>query len=89
MALKTDEKVIGIFSDSALQAQIDRCIDKVGPTGWGVIAHVDTNGEATATLVKRIGDHVSVEVAGFMDIRDGFKFDKEHLKAQVEVIGSW
>ena len=89
MALKTNEDVVGIFSDSAVQKQIDKAYSKVGPTGWAVVAHVDSTGEATATLVKRIGDHVSVEVAGFMDIREGFKFDKEHLKGQIEVVGSW
>ena len=89
MAIQTSENVIGIFSDSKIQAQIDRCIDKVGPTGWGLIAHADSDGEATVTLVKKIGDHLSVEVAGVMDYSDGFKFDREHLKLQAEVIGGW
>ena len=87
--MTTDERVVGIFSDSALQAQIDRCASKVGPQGWALIAHADTNGEATVTLVKKIGDHLSIEALGVMDYSDGFKFDKEHLKAQVEVVGSW
>ena len=89
MALKTDESIVGIFSNAAIQKQIDHAYTKVGPTGWAIVAHLDSQGEATATLVKRIGDHVSVEVAGVMDIKDGFKFDKEHLKGQIEVIGSW
>ena len=89
MALSTNENVIGVFSDAALQAQIDRCIDKVGPQGWALIAHADSDGEAIVTLVKKIGTHLSVEVAGVMDYSEGFKFDKEHLKGQVEVVGRW
>ena len=89
MALQTNENVIGIFTDSALQAQSDRCIDKVGPQGWALIAHADTDGVGTVTLVKRIGTHMSIEVAGVMDYSEDFKFDKEHLKGQVEVVGSW
>jgi hypothetical protein len=89
MAIETNEKIIGLFSDATIQAQIDRCASKVGPQGWALIAHTDTNGEATVTLVKKIGPHLSVEVVGVMDYSDGFKFDKEHLKAQAEVIGSW
>jgi hypothetical protein len=89
MALQTNEKVIGLFADANIQAQIDRCASKVGPQGWALIAHADTDGKATVTLVKKIGDHLSVEVAGVMDYSEGFKFDREHLKAQAEVIGSW
>jgi hypothetical protein len=89
MALYTNENIIGIFSNAAIQAQIDKCIAKVGPLGWALIAHADSNGEGTVTLVKKIGTHLSIEVAGVMDYSDGFKFDKEHLKAQAEVIGNW
>jgi len=89
MAILTDTKVIGVFSDSAIQAQIDRCIGKVGPQGWALIAHADSDGEGTVTLVKKIGSHLSVEVAGVIDYSSGFKFDKEHLKIQAEVVGSW
>lgn len=89
MAIQTNEKVVGLFADAKLQAQIDRCIDKVGPLGWALIAHADTDGQGTVTLVKKIGDHLSIEVAGVMDYSDGFKFDREHLKAQAEVVGSW
>ena len=89
MDLKTNESIIGIFADYAIQAQIDKCIAKVGPLGWALIAHADSNGKGTVTLVKKIGTHLSIEVAGVMDYSDGFKFDKEHLKGQAEVIGSW
>ena len=64
MALLTNEKVVGIFADSALQAQIDKCIDKVGPQGWALIAHTDSDGNdlLNLDLSKRRGASVKSEL---------------------------
>ena len=80
---------IGKFTEEAIQKAIDRCADRVGPQGFALVAHIDTDGEASVSVVKKIGDHVSVEASGIMDITNGFKFDKKHLKAKAEVIASW
>jgi len=89
MALYTNEDVIGVFANAAIQAQIDRLIDKVGPRGWALIAHADSAGIGTVSLVKKIGNHLSIEAAAIMDYSEGLKIDKEHLIAQAEVIVSW
>ena len=80
---------IGMFTEEAIQKTIDRVADRVGPQGFALIAHLDSDGEASISVVKKIGTHVSVEAAGIMDISEGFKFDKKHLKAKAEVIASW
>ena len=80
---------IGMFTEEAIQRNLDRCAGKVGPQGFALVAHIDSEGEASVSVIKKIGDHISVEASGIMDIREGFKFDKKHLKAQAEVIASW
>ncbi len=80
---------IGMFTEEAIQRQIDKCAEKVGPQGFAMVAHLDSDGEASVSVVKKFGEHISVEAVGVMDVSQGFKFDKEHLKAQAEVIASW
>lgn len=80
---------IGIFSEENIQKQINRAAEKLGDKQSGLVAHIDSDGELSVSLVQRLGSVVSVEATGVMDISEGFKFDKEHLKLQAELIAKW
>lgn len=78
-----------LFSDANIQKAINAAAARVGPRGMALVAHLDSDGQASVSLVKKVGSHVAIEAAGIMDINDGVKFDKKHLKGQVEVIAAW
>lgn len=81
---------IGMFTEEAIQKAITRAGEKLNPQSkFGLVAHIDTDGEASVSAVARLGDHLSIEAVGVLDIREGFKFDKEHLKGQAELIAQW
>lgn len=80
---------IGIFTEDHIQRAIDRAATKLGEGKSGLVAHVDNQGEASLSIVKRFGNTVSVEFTGVMDTRQGFKFDKDHLRLQAELIAQW
>lgn len=80
---------IGVFTDSRIQASIDRVISKLDDGQSGLVVHLDSKGEASASVVQRFGSHVSVELAAVLDVKDGFKFDKEKLAYQAEVVVKW
>ena len=80
---------IGMFTEDAIQKAIDRAGDKLGEGESGLVVHLDSSNEFSVSLIKRFGDKISVEAAGVMDTSDGFKFDKEHLKVQAELIYKW
>ena len=80
---------IGVFSEENIQKAITYAAAKLGEGKSGLIAHIDSDGNATVSLVQRIGGNVSIEATGVMDFSTGFKFDKNHLKAQAELIAKW
>lgn len=80
---------IGRFTETAIQNAIDRAGEKLGEGESGLVVHLDSNDEFSVSVIKRFGEHVSVEAAGVMDTSDGFKFDKEHLKFQAELVAKW
>lgn len=80
---------IGLFTEDVIQKAIDRAGEKLAPGQSGLVVHLDTRDEFSVSVIQRIGDHISVEAAGVMDTSDGFKFDKEHLRAQGELIARW
>lgn len=80
---------IGMFSEENIQKTIDNVYSKMGDCSNGLVAHVDSGGEITVSYVKKLGDVWSIEATGVMDISQGFHFDKEHLKAQAEIVGKW
>lgn len=80
---------IGMFTESNIQKYINDAATKLGDGKSGLVAHIDNQGEATLSVIQRFGDHVSVEATGVMDIRQGFKFDKDHLRLQAELIAEW
>lgn len=80
---------VGLFTETAIQEQINRAAEKLPDGKSGLVAHIDNQGEASVSLVQRMGEHVSVEAVAVMDIKEGFKFDKEHLKVQGELIAQW
>lgn len=81
---------IGKFTEDAIQTAIDRAGEKLGEGESGLVIHLDSQDEFSVSVIKRFGEHVSVEAAGVMNTSDGlFKFDKEHLKFQAEIIARW
>lgn len=80
---------IGIFSEENIQKRIDDVYEKMGDCKNGLIAHLDSNGEASISYVKKLNDIWSIEINTKADFSDGLKFDKEHLKGQAEIIAKW
>jgi hypothetical protein len=80
---------IGMFSEESIQKNISHVYDKMGDSTNGLVAHLDSDGNMSVSYVKKIDNVWSIEATGVMDISQGFKFDKEHLKAQAELIGKW
>jgi hypothetical protein len=80
---------IGMFTEEAIQKQINRAAEKLGNGKSGLVAHIDNQGEVSVSVVQRFGEIISVEAIGIMDTSEGFKFDKEHLKVQAELIARW
>ena len=80
---------IGVFSEAAIQKAINRAGEKLGDGQSGLVVHLDSQNEFSVSLIQRVGDHISVEAVSVMDTKDGFKFDKEHLSVQGEIIAKW
>ena len=80
---------IGIFTEENIQKTLDHVYEKMGDSSNGLVAHLDSDGEASISYVKKINGTWSVEVVGIADLSDGIKFDKEHLKAQAEILAKW
>lgn len=83
-----DNKYLGIFSNDAIQASINKVREKLADGQSGLVIHADTGGKISASIVQRMGDHISIEAAAIMDMSSG-KFDREHLMAQAELIAKW
>jgi len=81
---------VGMFTGSALDDSIQNAINRgaarLGEGQSGIVVHLDTRGEFSASLVKRFGNIISVEGAAILDTSKGFKFDKEHLAVEGELI---
>ena len=80
---------IGMFSEENIQKAITHAASKLGDGKSGLVAHLDSDGQVSISLVQRIGPHVSVEATGIMDISKGVRFNKDRLKAQAELIAKW
>ncbi len=80
---------IGMFTEDSIQKAINRAGEKLSNGQSGLVVHLDSQDEFSVSVIQRFGDHISVEAAGVMDTSDGFKFDKEHLRAQAELIARW
>src|SRR5574339_1185184 len=80
---------IGIFTDDAINRAIERAGKDLAPGKTRVIAHADLDGEIYVSAVKKLGSHVSVEAAWMLDASEGFKFDRQHMKGQIEIIGEF
>ncbi len=77
---------IGKFTEEAIQKAIDRAGEKLGDGESGLVAHVDDRDEVSISIIKRFGDTISIESAAVMDVSDGYKFDKEHLRLEANLI---
>ena len=80
---------IGVFSEENIQKAITHAASKLGTASSGLVAHVDSDGQISISLIQRLGPHISIEATGIMQATKGMKFDKEHLKAQAELIAKW
>ena len=78
-----------LFGQEAIDRAIARAGAKLADGHGAVVVHLDNQGEFSASVVTRIGDHVTVEGAAVLDTSDGWKFDKEHLRVQGEIVISW
>lgn len=71
------------FSDDGLQAAIDKAMADLPADKQGAfVAHADTNGALTVSVVERIGPHISIK-AGAIYPWGG------KLSAGAEVVASW
>jgi len=77
---------IGIFTEESIQKAIDKAGEKLGEGESGIVVHLDPFNEISASVIKRFGTHISVEGAALFDLKDGFVFDKEHLKVEANLI---
>ncbi len=77
---------VGMFTETAIQHAIDRAGSQLGDGQSGIVVHLDSNNEISASVVKRFGNVISVEGAAIMDVSHGFKFDKEHLVVEGNLI---
>lgn len=80
---------IGMFTEAALQAQIDAAAQKLGEANSGLVLHADTNGDVHLSLIQRAGDHISVEGTIALDTSNGFKIDPEHIVGKVDLVAKW
>jgi len=78
-----------LFGQEAIDRAIARAGAKLADGHGAVVFHLDNQNEVSASVVTRIGDHVTVEGAAVLDTRDGWKFDKEHLRVQGEIAIQW
>lgn len=81
---------VGMFSGSALDDSIQNAINRAGSVlgdgQSGIVVHLDTKGELSASVIKKFGDIVSVEGAAVLDTSHGYHFDKEHLSIEGNLI---
>lgn len=75
-----------IFSQEAIDRAIARAGTKLDEGKSGVVVHYDTQGELSASVVYRLGNHLDIKAGAFFDTSKGFHFDKEHLAASGELV---
>lgn len=77
------------FGQAIIDRAIDRAAVKLGEGQSGVVVHLDGQGEVSASLIQRFGDHLLITAAVGLDTSRGMVFDKEHLRWQAEIIAKW
>jgi hypothetical protein len=85
----TPHALLGVFGQDAIDRAIARAGATLGDGKSGVVIHLDDHGEVSASVIKRFGDHVTVEGAAMLDTSTGWKFDRAHLAVKGEVVISW
>ncbi len=79
---------IGMFTEDKIQLAINQAAENLEAGKTRVVLH-GGEGEAYVSLVKKLGDHVSVEAAVILDTSDGIHFDKEHLDYGFQIVGEF
>ncbi len=77
---------IGMFTDEKVNAAIEQAAKDLGPGRTRVIFHADTDKQMYVSLVRKVGDKISVEAAVVVE---DFKFDKEHTTGMIQVVGEF
>lgn len=71
----------GRFSDSAIQAQIDRAAAELPADKSGLVIHADGMNGLTASVVQRFGDHVFVKA--------GAAWSGGKITGEAELVATW
>jgi len=75
-----------MFGQFAIDRALDRAAVKLGEGQQGFVFHLDLAGEVSASIIKRFGEHIEITGAVVLDVSDGFKFDKQHLSGEANLV---
>jgi hypothetical protein len=80
---------VGMFTEDKIQKAIDRAGERLGDGESGLVAHLDYKDEVSIAVIKKFGSVVSVEAIAVLDISEGWKFDKDKLSIEANLIVKW
>jgi hypothetical protein len=78
-----------IFSQQAIDRSIARAGQQIGEGRSGLVAHLDSEGELSFTVIQRIGDHLEAQAGVLADTSKGFHFTKENLAFEASIVARW